>query len=85
LRRKGSVVAFPPHLAVYTPGEWTVAPLTDEERRTFGATAGTAEGMAGVARSRWLWARWEWAQSAGLPGAVHYFVEYLQGPPQSAV
>ena len=81
MRRKARASAMPAQLARFRADDWLGGPLTDEERNTFGSTAGTAEGMVGVALSRWLWARWEWTDQAGLPGAIEYSVEWLQGPP----
>jgi hypothetical protein len=72
---------WPPGLARYREADWLFQPLTDDERDTFGCTAGTPEGRAQIARARWLWARWEWAQAAGLPRAIDCFVEWLQWPP----
>jgi hypothetical protein len=81
VRRRSRARSWPSRLARFRESDWLDAPLTDEERNTFGYTVGIAGGMADVARSRWLWARWEHADSAGQPDAIDYFVEWLQGPP----
>jgi hypothetical protein len=85
---------WPAKLSRYREADWLGAPLTDEELQTWGRQSEicpqlpsleesplTAEQLAGLARSRWLWARWEHADAAGLPEAADYFVEWLQGPP----
>jgi hypothetical protein len=88
---------MPANLAAYDPAEWLPGPPTDEERNTYGRQCSmhphlppldqsplAPRELAGIARSRWLWARWEWAEAAGLPGAIEHFVAWLQGPPMAA-
>ena len=94
MRRKARAAAMPAALACFRADDWIGGPLTDEELRTYGRQCGMYPHLpslgeaplepgelAGLALSRWLWARWEWADQAGLPGAIEYFVQWLQGPP----
>jgi hypothetical protein len=91
VRRRSSRRAWPPGLARFREADWIEAPLTDEERNTYGRRCElhphlpslmecplSPGELARIARSRWLWARWEHADSAGLPDAIDYFTEWLQ-------
>jgi hypothetical protein len=91
VRRRGSWRAWPPRLAGFREADWLAAPLTDEERNTYGRQCElhphlpsleerplSPGELARIARARWLWARWEHADSAGLPGAIDYFTEWLR-------
>jgi hypothetical protein len=95
VRRRSRRGGWPPRLARFREADWIGDPLTDTELNTYGRRCAMhphlppleqrpldAGELAGIARSRWLWARWEHADSAGLPGAIDYFVDWVQGPPQ---
>lgn len=64
MKRKAPRSAMPANLTTYDPAEWMDAPLTEDERQSFGSAAD----MADIAFSRWLRARWEHAEAAGMPG-----------------